>query len=242
MARHRSPNYPAHGLSEAVELARLIYAKEKKTQAPGEIIAKALGYSSLSGNARVKIATLKKYGLLEGDENKGMRLSDLAMLILYPSSPSDEVEAKRVAALTPSLFKSLYDEKMGASDEAIVNYLVSKLDFSPVGARQAVDAFRDTVSFAGIAESGYNASRIQDKTEAQTMNIEPRSALSGEASAQSLASMVAKAPHSWSWPLSVPRGVNAQLMVTGQFNKNDLLRLTRQIAFIAESFDETESE
>jgi hypothetical protein len=233
MAKHRSPNYPAHGLSEAVELARQIYAKEKKTQAPGEIIAKALGYSSLSGNARVKIATLKKFGLLEGDESKGMRLSDLAMLILYPIDSAQEADAKRIAALSPTLFRSLYEEKREGSDEAIVNYLVSKLDFSPVGAKQAVDAFRDTLSFAGLTDNGYNASKTPDKAEAQTVQTETKSASTLES-----VQRVVGAPHSWSWPLSVPRAVNAQLMVTGQFNKTDLLRLAKQIEFIAESFDE----
>jgi hypothetical protein len=238
MAKHRSPNYPAHGLSEAVEMARQIYAKEKKTQAPGEIIAKALGYTSLSGNVRVKIATLKKYGLLEGDESKGMRLSDLAMLILYPGAVQEEVEAKRTAALAPALFRSLYEERIDGSDEAITNYLVSKLDFSPIGARQAVDAFRDTVSFAGLSGNGYNASRTPDKMEAQSMQAEIRSASPRETLVQGPPAASGNQVNAWTWTLSMPRNVKAELRIAGDATKSDIARLKKQIEFLEESFDE----
>jgi hypothetical protein len=56
-------------------------------------------------------------------------------------------------------------------------------------------------------------------------------------SAQSTEALKAIALHSWNWPLSVPRGVNAQLMITGQFTKADIARLKKQIEFLEESFD-----
>lgn len=236
MARHRSPNYPAHGLSEAVEFARQIYAKEKRTLAPGEIVAKALGYSSLSGNARVKIATLKKYGLLEGDESKGLRISDLAMLLLYPDSSLQEADARKTAALTPALFKTLFEEKAEASDDAIANFLISRMDFSPIGARQALEAFRDTMTFAGLSGSTYSAFRGQDVSEAPNIQSEVKSAPTSLSSFPDVHAVIA--PHSWTWPLSVPRGVNAQLTLTGEFTKADIVRLKKQIEFLEESFDD----
>ena len=54
MSKHRSPNYPAIGLRDAVEAVRAIYDKEKKTSVSGDVIAGNLGYSSLSGNARTR--------------------------------------------------------------------------------------------------------------------------------------------------------------------------------------------
>jgi hypothetical protein len=238
MTKHRSPNYPAHGLSDAVEMARQIYAKEKRSQSPGEIIAKALGYSSLSGNARVKIASLKKYGLLEGDEKRGMRLSDLAMLLLYPSSPMEESDAIKTAALTPSLFKMLFDEKRGASDEAIVNFLVSKMDFSPGGAKQAVDAFRDTMSASGLTNFGYNTPETSDWTEAQSMQTDTRSASSTEAFAQPAAAPRSDVVNTWTWTLSMPRAVKADLRIIGQVTKADVSRLKKQIEALEEAFEE----
>jgi hypothetical protein len=61
------------------------------------------------------------------------------------------------------------------------------------------------------------------------------------ASAQSTEVLKAITLHSWNWPLSVPRGVNAQLMLTGQFTKADIARLKKQIEFLEESFDEEEA-
>ncbi len=57
------------------------------------------------------------------------------------------------------------------------------------------------------------------------------------ASAQAAEALKAIALHSWNWPLSVPRGVNAQLMLTGQFTKADIARLKKQIELLEESFD-----
>ena len=58
------------------------------------------------------------------------------------------------------------------------------------------------------------------------------------ASAQSAEALNAMALHTWNWLLSVPRGVNAQLMLTGQFTKADIVRLKKQIEFLEASFDE----
>ena len=57
----RSPNYPAHGLKESIGFVKLLYDREKRTVISGEDVAKALGYSGLSGNARSKMASLKKF-------------------------------------------------------------------------------------------------------------------------------------------------------------------------------------
>jgi hypothetical protein len=61
------------------------------------------------------------------------------------------------------------------------------------------------------------------------------------ASAQSAEALKAIVLHSWNWPLSVPRGVNAQLMLTGQFTKADIVRLKKHIEFLEESFDDDEA-
>jgi hypothetical protein len=228
MATHRSPNYPAHGLSEAVSMVREIYAKEKRSQSPGEIIAKALGYSSLSGNARVKIASLKKYGLLDGDERQGMRVSDLAMQLLYPSNSLEQHDAMKTAALNPTLFRTLSEEKMGASDEAMTNYLVSKLDFSPSGAKQAVEAFRDTMKVSGLETFGYNESEMTGRVEAQLVQTESTAALASPSSEV----------NTWTWTLSMPRAVKADLRIVGTVTKADILRLKKQIEGLEEAFDE----
>lgn len=246
----RSPNYPAHGLSEAVAFAKQVYDKERKTQVAGGDVAKALGYSSLSGNARSKMASMKKYDLLDGDESKGMRVSDLAVHILYPASEQAALESKRIAALSPELFKYLYEEKREGSDESIKNYLVSKLDFTPSGAAQAVAAFRDTISFAELGGEGYNASNTPVKVEAQNMQTETRTASPVDTFVQSDAfknfgtsvPVAASAVNAWTWTLSMPRNVKAALQITGAVEKRDISRLIKQLNALKEAFDEDETE
>ena len=238
MAKHRSPNYPAHGLKEAVEMVRQVYAKEKRSPSPGEIVARALGYSSLSGNARVKIASLKQYGLLEGHEQKGMRVSDLAMLLLYPENSLQESDALKTAALTPSLFNTLLKEKGDASDEAMVNFLVSRMSFTEGGAKQAVVAFRDTMRVSGLDTFGYNEEETPARTEAQSMQTETRTTSSMP---QPTAPAASSGVNAWTWTLSFPRSVKAELRIVGQPTKADIERLKKQIEGLEEAFEEEQA-
>ena len=69
----RSPNYPAISLPKAVEQARKVYAANHLHKASPEVVAKAIGYSSLNGGSLTAISALKKYGLIE-DDNKELRI------------------------------------------------------------------------------------------------------------------------------------------------------------------------
>jgi hypothetical protein len=240
MAKHRSPNYPAIGLRDAVEAVRAIYDKEKKTNVSGDVIAGNLGYSSLSGNARTKISALKKFGLLEGDERKGMRVSDLATRILFPSGAKDQIASLQEAALTPELFKMLYSEFRDGSDEAIRHHLINRLDFAPQGANHLIAAFRDTYAYAGLNLKEYNNSEMSDKSEAQPMNEQSQTSSASET--PELVQRIVGPPHSWRWPLSVPRKVDAQLVLTGDFRKTDITRLMKQLELLSESFDDEAAE
>jgi hypothetical protein len=165
MAKERSPNYPAVGLSAAVEATKTLYDKEKRTAVPGVIAAKALGYKSLSGPARVKISSLKKYGLLAGDERSGLRVSDLALRILFPADHDDEDTARRQAALGVELFKTLHENFSEASDDAIYSYLITRLKFGTVGAKQVLAAFRDTMEYAQLRQSDVPLSVLKANAE-----------------------------------------------------------------------------
>ena len=231
-SKQRSPNYPAMGLSDAVAAVRLIHEKEKRTPVSAEVIATALTYKSLSGPVRAKIAALKKYGLLDGDERKGLRVSDLAMRILFPADEVQALEAKRIAALSPEIFKAIYDEMREGSEAALLSYLINKREFAPNGAKQAIAAYRDTVSFAELSGMGYTASGTSDKEEAQTMQTEAKSASAVPIPATGVNT------NAWTWTLSMPRNVKAELRIAGDATKSDIARLRKQIEFLEESFDE----
>src|ERR1700694_4032837 len=89
----RSPNYPAYGLNETIQMARAIWNKEERTTVSAEIAVRALGYQSLSGIARTKLASLRKFGLLEQVKNGGVRISDLGMKLLHHPKDSPEYQA-----------------------------------------------------------------------------------------------------------------------------------------------------
>jgi hypothetical protein len=154
MAKMRSPNYPALGLSQAIEAANALYRKEQQTPVPPDVAAKALGYASLSGPARTKIATLKQYNLLD-ETKQGVRISPLALRILRPADEGEKQEALKEAASTPSLFRELLEAQPGASDDALAAYLVRQRKFSEDGARNCIKAYRDALSLAGLTAEGY---------------------------------------------------------------------------------------
>ena len=58
------------------------------------------------------------------------------------------------------------------------------------------------------------------------------------ASSQPAQALISAGPRSWTWPLSVPRGLNAQLTFSGAFTKADISRLKKQIEFLEQSFDD----
>jgi hypothetical protein len=167
----RSPNYPAYGLSEAIQMATTIWNKEERTVVSPEIAVKALGYQSLSGIARTKLSTLRKFGLLDETKNGGVALSDLAMkLIHHPPGSAEYSAAIREAALKPELYKELYGSHAKASDDAIRSFLKVEKAFSESGAGQFVEAFRTTLKLANLSGEAYNPSS-NGKTPEQTPTV-----------------------------------------------------------------------
>jgi hypothetical protein len=190
MGRLRSPNYPAVALSQAADLARALWAREKRTPVPAAVAARAWGYSSLSGPARIRLAALKRYGLVEEDR-RGVRVSELGMRLAVEPPPSDaHLKALREAALKPALFRDLYETHREASDEAVRSHLILGRDFSEAGARLACRAFRETLA----------AARLDER---------PRAGAADERNAPP-----APGPsRTFAWPLS--RGVVAEVRLTG---------------------------
>jgi len=154
----RSPNYPANGLEETLQMAKTIWTKEERTTVSPEVAMKALGYQGLNGAARTKLSSLRKFGLLDEDKNGGVRISDLAMRLIHHSADTPEYRAAiQEAALRPELFKELYGSHAKASDDAIRSFLLVNKAFSENGARQCIEAFRETVKLANLNGEAYTS-------------------------------------------------------------------------------------
>lgn len=149
----RSPNYPGFRLEAALEFARQIYNSDGRTAAPLSVVAKALGYTSVSGNVRGKVASLRQYGLVDDVQMK-IRVSDRALRLikLDPSDP-EFIRLLQQAALQPALFSELYNDMPEASDNSLEVFLETEKRFSREGAKRVINAYRETLKFAQLSHS-----------------------------------------------------------------------------------------
>lgn len=60
--KQRSPNYPGVDLVEAVDLLKKLYPKVQRGEFTPSDAAGPMGYNSVSGPVRRKMAALKQYG------------------------------------------------------------------------------------------------------------------------------------------------------------------------------------
>src|SRR5262245_1767543 len=166
--RIRSPNYPGLSLPEAINRAKGIHDAEQHLAAPREVIAKHLGYSGLNGAALMAISALGKYGLIEEANGDKVRVSPLAVAILYPSSPSERAAAIKQAASNPALFEEIASEWDGQrpSDENLRSYLVRR-NFAVDAIDRVIKSYRETMDLV-TQESGVypanGANSGQEKT------------------------------------------------------------------------------
>jgi hypothetical protein len=229
----RSPNYPAVGLDEAVNLAQSVWGREKRSYAPPGAIVQAWGYSGMSGNARTKIAAMRKYGLLEENDNGDLRLSDLAVHVLHnpPDSP-ERLTALREAALRPELFSELQQTYPDASNETLRSYLITKKGFSDTGAESCIEAFRGTQEAAKLGAMEATAIAISPQTLPLTPpgSQQPPLGTRPEDVFPALRKPVEEPGTFFRWPLS--RGVVAEVRFIGDAKPAhlDLLKQYLEVA------------
>jgi hypothetical protein len=209
-AKQRSPNYPAVDLGSATGDVKTLYQKNGRTRIGLEVAAKALGYRSLSGPARSRIAALRHYGLI--DMSGGMIQPNGRGLVLSLRSPdSPEYKAAvREAALTPEIFRELAQTHMQASEDALRHYLVAVRKFSDDGARRLSQTFKATMRLVSLEEASYD----QDISEPA---VQEGRIVTGSAQLQGSASMSASAqvlhPETYRWRL--PGNVIAEVRFIG---------------------------
>jgi hypothetical protein len=173
MGNERSPNYPAIGLDQAVNLARTVYERERRGVIPTDVLANALGYTTktgnLSGNALSRIAALRQYGLVDKAAQGKLKISERAInLVLGQPDSAAFLTAAKEAALSPPLFRDLFHGHGEVSDDALRVYLIRDRGFSsPDAANRVIKAFRDTVNFANLNATGYT-----DETKAEDSDDE----------------------------------------------------------------------
>jgi len=168
--RSRSPNYPALSLPIAIEKVGILYKNLHTHAAPRDVVAKGLGYQSLSGPSATVISALVKYGLIERS-GEGWKVSDRSLRILHPHSPNERSVAIREAAHDPGLFAELFERfgEHAPNDDLLHNYLARKA-FVPSAVPLVILAFRDTLELLR-QESGADGSPTETAPESLPVSL-----------------------------------------------------------------------
>lgn len=171
MEKQRSPNYPSFSLREAVERVRSLHSQVGQTPHSRDVVARGMGYSSLSGSSASAISAAKKYGLLEG-RGEDICVSDRALAILHPHSDRERQEALRAAAAEPEIFRELGGKfpDTRVNDELVRNYLLRN-KFTPKVVDGLISAYRETIEFVGGFRGGYDSPPIEGDDEMHDANL-----------------------------------------------------------------------
>src|ERR1700720_1502785 len=156
MAKARSPQYPVIGLGEAIARARAVYDKDYQNRIPRLVVAKHMGFKALHGKALGVLATLGRYGLLEG-RGDDYRITDRAVAILaHPPGSPERIAEIQTAAAAPAIFQELdkrFPDGRGSNDALRAYLLTNK--FIPDAADIAIRSFRQTKAVVEAEAKGY---------------------------------------------------------------------------------------
>lgn len=152
MARVRSPNYPLIGLKESLDKASSVHKAEGQNPVPREALAKLMGFGGLNGRSDKVISAVSKYGLLEKVKDGDLRISDLAVQILFPVDEDEKTAAIKKAATQPTLFADILENWSSGplpSDESLKVYLVRR-GFNQNALEPVISSFRDTMALVDM--------------------------------------------------------------------------------------------
>lgn len=154
--RHRSPNYPAIALPEAIDRVTKFYSADRKAGAPLEAALKHMGFSGKHGKSMMVASALKKYGLVEDVAGRLVPTQRAVEIIALEKDDRRRIQAIREAALNPDINRELYDQFSGngfPSEESLAAELVAYKGFNPEAVHGYVRDFLATMEFASLTDT-----------------------------------------------------------------------------------------
>src|ERR1051326_9236654 len=171
--KDRSPNYPKLPLEEALGLVKQLYAKVGKAKVKAEVAIGPLGYTGLNGASLTTLGTLTAYGLIERERGESVCVSQLAIKLIHPLDPGQDIEAKRICALRPKVFSELFSGGYQIMPEDVLaNHLIQQ-GFTPDGAKKAASVFKANVLFSKLDEDGVEVPSESDNSVMPKLSREP---------------------------------------------------------------------
>jgi hypothetical protein len=217
--RHRSPNYPAVGLREAVDRVKKLYEVDGKAGAPPELVATHIGFASAHGEAMSVVAALKKFGLVEFVKDRLVPTQRAIEIINLQDSDARRVTALKDAALSPQIYRELVEQHKDSgfpANDVLGRELVTYKKFNPNAVAGFVKDFRDTLDFAGLSDLSQLKSSAEDTFEmadSASVSVQPAPQITKPPSVKGPSLMN-------SWTLS-PQ-VTAELRISGEVSAEDL--------------------
>lgn len=175
MARVRSPDYPNISLVAALDRIRKVHAVEGTNEMSRESLVQILGYSGLTGPSGKLLSSLGKYGLTTKTGPGDVKISELAMDIMY-GEPDQKNAALIEAMNSPVLFAEI---KLKWPDrpptEHTLRSFLARKGFSIKVLNRVIAAYRDTVSLVSDESGRYNtdSEKPLDEGEPKTMQQSP---------------------------------------------------------------------
>ena len=223
----RSPRYPRISLDTAIGYARRLYDEAHRASVDADTAARLMGFRGQSGASQIALGAIRQFKLVDGLRGT-IKISDLAMRILQPSSADEEEEARHEAAFSPEVYDSVvshFDGELPRSDEALKAYLIRSLGFSKSGAEDCIGTLRRTLSEleqrSSLREEGVRAA-VQPEKKAQVLEPNPQSEMHLERAIEAVAPFeLIRIP--------LTRDCTAELRLVGDVTSNAIDRLVQYI-------------
>lgn len=158
--RDRSPNFPFISLSKALERAKDMSDKHKRSEIPIRILHEVWKYQPMSAIFQQTIAALSSYGLIDVEGEKDMRrirISDKGFRIL--EEHRERQKLLQESALEPKIHKAVWEKYNGdlPNDDILKDDLIWGEKFNFKFNKDSVDLFienfRETIKFAKLIPS-----------------------------------------------------------------------------------------
>lgn len=151
---NRSSGYPAFSLEDCVDAVKKVKEELGGGFSSRDLIAKAMGYSGVTGASGTKISACVHFGLLSRSGNT-YALSDLSNRLLTPISDGEKAEALVEAVNSPNLYNKLIEEYGGkALPNMLENILSRQYDIINNSAQKAAEVFKKSLEYAGLLHNG----------------------------------------------------------------------------------------
>src|SRR6266705_3258942 len=166
--RTRSPAYPLFSLRQAADLAEKLWKAQGKHPAHVDSVVQTLGYTKQTGASLRAVAALGQFGLTKesgAHENRNIALSDLGLDIIV-GSPEQKRDARRTAALKPTIYAELWARyAQNPPDASIIQaFLIREKEFNPAVVEGLVSDYQITIEFADLSanveENAHEVERI----------------------------------------------------------------------------------